>query len=66
MADVTDGAKSRPVFAMYPSIRLGRYCMRLSRVLTSAVSWSMPCLARLARDRFRWDHTASTGLSSGA
>ena len=27
----------------------GRYCIRLSRVLTSAVSWLMSRLARLAR-----------------
>jgi hypothetical protein len=35
-------------------------------VFTSAVSWLMSRLTRLARDLFRCDHTASTGLSSEA
>ena len=39
--------------ARKPSRRAGRYCIRLSRVLTSAVSWPMLRLARLARDLFR-------------
>lgn len=47
-------------------MRPGRYCIRFSRVLTNAVSWSRPCLVRLASDRFRCDHTPSTGLSSDA
>ena len=44
----------------------GRYCIRLSRVFTSVVSWMMLRFARLARDLFRCDHTGSTGLSSCA
>jgi hypothetical protein len=38
----------------------------LGRVFTSAVSWARLRLARLARDRLRWDQTSSTGLSSWA
>jgi len=44
----------------------GRYCIRRSRVFTSAVSWPMSCLMRLASDRLRFDQTGSTGFSSGA
>ena len=40
--------RSRPVLARKPSRRPGRYCIRLSRVLASAVSWPMSCLVRLA------------------
>src|SRR6516162_1787820 len=58
--------RSSPVLARKPSIRPGRYCIRLSRVLTSAASWSRPCLVRLARDLFKLDQTPSTGFSSGA
>ena len=43
--------------ARKPSRRPGRYCIRPSRVLTSAVSWPMSCLTRLASDRFRFDQT---------
>ena len=32
-------------------MRPGRYCIRFSRVFTSAVSWSRLCLVRLASDR---------------
>ena len=56
--------RSRRVLARNPSRRAGRYCIRLSRVFTSAVSWAMLRLARLARDLLRWDQTSSTGLSS--
>jgi hypothetical protein len=38
------------VLARKPLMRPGRYCMRLSRVFTSAVSWPRLRLARLARD----------------
>ena len=58
--------RSRPGLARKPSSRPGWYCIRLSRVLTSAVSWPMSCLTRLASDRFRTDQTGSTGFSSGA
>jgi hypothetical protein len=47
-------------------MRPGRYCIRLSRVFTNAVSCSRLCLVRLATDLFRSDHTPSTGLNSGA
>jgi hypothetical protein len=36
-----------------------RYCIRFSRVFTSAVSSAMVCLVRLASDRFKGDHTGS-------
>ena len=47
-------------------MRPGRYCIRLSRVLASAVSWPMSRLTRLASDRLRCAHVRSTGLSSCA
>jgi acyl-coenzyme A synthetase/AMP-(fatty) acid ligase len=50
--------------ARKPSRRQDRYCIRLSRVLTSAVGWPMSCLVRLASDRFKFDQTGSTGFSS--
>ena len=62
----TKGARSRPAPARKPASSAGRYCIRLSRVLTSAVSSAMECLVRLASDRFRCAHTRSTGLSSWA
>jgi hypothetical protein len=58
------GSRSRRVLARNPSRRPVRYCIRVSRVLAMVVSWAMLRLARLARDRFRWDQTSSTGLSS--
>src|SRR4051812_45825876 len=61
-----NGENSRRVLPRKPASRPGRYCIRLSRVLTSAVSSAMVCLVRLARDRFRCAHTDSTGLSSWA
>jgi len=64
--EVPKGVRSSLVPAGKPSRRPGRYCIRRSRVFTSAVSWPMPRLARLARDLFRCDHTGSTGFSSGA
>jgi hypothetical protein len=42
----------------------GRCCIRVRRVFASAVSSAVVCLVRLASDRFRGDHTGSTGLSS--
>ncbi len=60
------GLKSSVVPARKPSRRPGRYCILLSRVFTSAVSWAMSRLARLARDLFSTDQTDSTGFSSGA
>lgn len=56
--------RSSPILARNPAISSGRYCMRRSRVLIRRVSWSTVRLARLARLGLRWDHTASTGLSS--
>ncbi len=48
------------------SRRPGLYCIRLSQVLASAVSSGRLRLARLARDRLRWDQACSAGLSSRA
>lgn len=59
------GVRSSLVPASKPSVRPGRYCIRRSRVSTSAVSRAMSRTARLARDRFRCDQTDSTGLSFG-
>src|SRR3954447_5424277 len=61
-----NGPRSSPVLARKPASSAARYCIRLSRVFTSAVSSVMVCLVRLASDRFRWAHTRSTGLSSWA
>ena len=54
------GVRSSLVPVRKPSTRPGSYCMCLSRVLASAVSWAMSRLARLARERFRWDQTDAT------
>ena len=59
------GVKSSLVPARKPAIRSGRYCIRLSRDLTSAVSWVMSCLARLARDRL-YSTMGATGFGPGA
>jgi hypothetical protein len=61
-----NGPCSSPVLPRNPASRPGRYCIRLSRVFTRAVSSAMVCLVRLARDRFRCAQTGSTGLSSWA
>jgi hypothetical protein len=61
-----NGPNSSPVLARKPASSAGRYCIRFSRVFTSAVSSAMVCLVRLASDRFRCAHTGSTGLSSWA
>jgi hypothetical protein len=42
-----------------PAEEAGRYCIRLSRVLTRAVSCARLRLARLASDRLRCDQTSS-------
>src|SRR5262245_38935801 len=60
------GVRSSPALARKPPSKPGLYCVRLSRVLTSAVSWARLCLVRLARERLRCDQTCSTGLSSFA
>ena len=59
------GVRPSLVPARKPPGRPGRYRSRLSRVFTSAVSWLMSRLARLARD-FRCDRTDPAGLSSCA
>ena len=61
-----NGLYSSPVLARKPASSAGRYCIRLKRVFTSAVSSAIVCLVRLASDRFRCDQTGSTGLSSWA
>src|SRR3712207_2867949 len=61
-----NGLNSSPVLARKPISNAGRYCIRLSRVFTSAVSSPTVCLVRFARDRFGCDHTGSTGFSSWA
>ena len=61
MVGLQKGARSRPVLARKPSRSAGRYCIRLSRVFTRAVSCARLRLARLARDLFKWDHTGSDG-----
>src|SRR3954471_18401075 len=43
-----NGPNSRPVLARKPTRSPERYCIRLSRVFTSAVSSAMVCLVRLA------------------
>ena len=60
------GVRSSRGLARKPSRRPGWYCIRRSRVLTSAVSWPMSCLTRLASDRCKLDQAGSTGSSSGA
>jgi hypothetical protein len=66
MAGLQKGVRSRQVLARKLSRRPGLYCIRLSRVLASAVSSGKLRLARLARDRLRWDQACSGGLSSRA
>src|SRR3954452_7160032 len=61
-----NGSNSRPVLARNPTSSPGRYCIRLSRVFTSAVSSAIVCLVGLPSDRFRCAHTASPGFSSWA
>ena len=55
-----------PVWARNPSMRSGRYWMRLSRFFTMAARWSTPSAARLPSPFFMFAHTPSAGLSSGA
>src|SRR3954468_6933813 len=61
-----NGPYSSPVLPRNRASRPGRYCIRLSRVFTRAVSSAMVCLVRFARDRFRCAQTDSTGFSSWA
>src|SRR3954452_14847004 len=61
-----NGPNSSPVLARKPRRSPGRYCIRFRRPFTRAVSSARVCLVRLASDRFRCDHTSSTGLSSWA
>jgi len=62
----TKGPRSSPVLARKPASSPERYCLRFSRVFTSAVSSAIECLVRFATDRFRCAHTRSTGLNSWA
>jgi hypothetical protein len=59
------GVRPGLVPARKPSMRPGWYCIRRSRVLTSAVRWAMSRLARLARDRFRCDPDRLDGVELG-
>jgi len=63
---VVSGSRVSPVWARRPSSRSVRYWMALSRCLMIACRWSTPFTARLPMLRFRWDHTPSVGLRSGA
>ncbi|SNY61494.1 hypothetical protein SAMN05421748_122182 [Paractinoplanes atraurantiacus] len=56
----------RPVPVKCPSISPMRYCMRLRRFFTAAVSSLAVRTARLPRLVFIVDQTFSTGFSSGA
>ena len=51
--ELPKGVRSSLVLARKPSRRPDRYCIRRSRVLTSAVSSPMSYVTRLASDRFR-------------
>lgn len=63
MVGVTEGCEVEAGAGEEAAGAAGRYCIHLSRVFASAVSWLMLRLARLARDLFRCDQT---GLSSQA
>ncbi len=58
------GVRSRPVLAGKPPRSAGRYCIRLSRVFTRAVSWARLRLARLASERLRCDQASPAGRRS--
>ena len=61
------GSRLSPVWARNPSMRAGRYWMRLSRFLMMAASWSgVLHEPRLPRLLFMFAHAPSTGLRSGA
>ena len=60
------GSRVSPVWARNPSMRAGRYWMRLSRFLTIAASWSTLRAARLPRPFFMFAQAPSAGLRSGA
>src|SRR5580692_8822979 len=55
---VTEGCVVQAGAGEEPVEEPGPVRIRLSRVLTSAVSWPRLRLARLARDRLRWDQTS--------
>lgn len=67
LMSVVMASRVRPVWAMKPPSRpsVRYYCMRRSRVRTRAASASVPCGARLARDRFSADHTPSARFNAG-
>ena len=56
-------SNSRPVLARKPTSSVGR-CYPSQAGLHPPGLLGMVCLVRLASDRFRCDHTGSTGLSS--
>ena len=60
------GSRVSPVWARNPSMRAGRYWIRLSRFLMTAVSWSTLRAIRLPRPFFMFAQAPSTGLRSGA
>ena len=61
------GSRLSPVWARNPSMRAGRYWMRLSRFLMMAASWSgVLHEPRLPRLLFMFAQAPSTGLRSGA
>ena len=55
------GSRLSPVWARNPSMRAGRYWIRLSRFLTTAASWSTSRTARLPRPFFMFDQMLSVG-----
>jgi protein-tyrosine-phosphatase len=60
------GSRVSPVWARNPSMRAGRYWIRLSRFLMIAASWSTSRAARLPRPFFMFAQAPSAALSSGA
>src|SRR5208283_2264465 len=58
------GSRVSPVWARNPSMRAGRYWMRLSRFLTTAASWSTLRTARLPRPFFMFAQAPSAALRS--
>ena len=56
-----DGPNSSPGAGEEAGQQRGRYCIRLRRVFTSAVSSARVCLVRLASDRFRVTTPAPPG-----
>src|ERR1017187_1321378 len=60
------GWRVSPVWPRNPSMRAGRYWMRLSRFLTMVASWSTLRAARLPRPFFMFAQAPSAGVRSGA